>query len=56
MDGRALVELLEPQVAARNPVVISDVDAGHAGVGNREYTEGEEDEILDRLRDLGYLN
>jgi len=56
MDGRALVELLEPQVAARNPVVISDVDAGQAGVGNREYTEGEEDEILDRLRDLGYLN
>jgi predicted AlkP superfamily phosphohydrolase/phosphomutase len=58
MDGRALVELLEPQVAARNPIVISDVDAdaGRAGVGSREYTEGEEDEILDRLRDLGYLN
>jgi predicted AlkP superfamily phosphohydrolase/phosphomutase len=56
MDGRALTELLEAEEVADRPVRVADAGADQGARGDRAYTEGEEDEILDRLRDLGYLN
>jgi len=58
MDGRVLEELFEPGFAAAHPVrrrVVEDPDAQPRGA-RRDYSADEEAEVLERLRDLGYLN
>jgi len=58
MDGRVLEELFEPGFAAAHPVrrsVVEDRD-GQPGGARRDYSADEEAEVLERLRDLGYLN
>ncbi|MFT5042019.1 MAG: putative AlkP superfamily phosphohydrolase/phosphomutase [Hyphomicrobiaceae bacterium] len=57
MDGRVLTELFEDEFVATHPVAYAD---GGTPDGNsphsREYNEAEEAEVMERLRDLGYLN
>jgi len=53
MDGRALVGALEPGSASRSVRTCEPVQ-GHFG-GRAELTGQEQAEIMDRLRDLGYI-
>jgi len=55
MDGRVLTELIEPSLLAARPLRRSSAGSGDA-VAAREYSPEEEAEVLQRLRDLGYLN
>ncbi|RMF23658.1 MAG: hypothetical protein D6760_04935 [Deltaproteobacteria bacterium] len=56
MDGRSLVSLLaEDALAASPPRLGTQSSAGEAR-RDRDYTEDEEREIMERLRDLGYLS
>jgi len=56
MDGRPLTSVMTDEHLAANPVGFTDRDSDQAAKGDRRYTEDEEDEIMDRLRDLGYMN
>jgi predicted AlkP superfamily phosphohydrolase/phosphomutase len=56
MDGAALTPLLTDDFAAAHPVRTCAVAADGAARGAHEYTKDEEDEIMNRLRDLGYMN
>ena len=58
MDGRVLEEVLAPGLVSARPVRrSSDVPGRDAGHGpSREYSAEEEAEVMQRLRDLGYLN
>ncbi len=56
MDGRPLVGLLEPEVAAAEPVRLCKQESDSGRPPGRDYTPEEEQEIMQRLRDLGYLN
>lgn len=56
MDGRPLTTLMEDDHVASNPVRITEQSSEQAAAGDRDYTEAEEEEIMDRLRDLGYMN
>lgn len=57
MDGRVLAEALDPGLLATRPIRRSDAgsDDGDRGPA-REYSVEEEAEVLQRLRDLGYMN
>jgi len=58
MDGRVLEEVLAPGLVAGRPIrrgaADTAADAGHGPT--REYSTEEEAEVMQRLRDLGYLN
>ncbi len=60
MDGRVLEEMLEPGFAAAHPVrrraAPEQDDGAQGGAARRDYSADEEAEVLERLRDLGYLN
>ncbi len=56
MDGRVLEEILDPGLLASRPVRRSAAGPDAGGGPAREYTDDEEAEVLQRLRDLGYLN
>ena len=58
MDGRVLEEVLAPGLLASRPVRrAAAVSGGEDGRGPaREYSAQEEAEVMQRLRDLGYLN
>jgi predicted AlkP superfamily phosphohydrolase/phosphomutase len=56
MDGRPLVSLMTDDYVAGHPVRVSSRDSRGDAVGARDYSEEEEEEIMDRLRDLGYLS
>jgi len=56
MDGRALSSLMTPEHAAAHPPRLSARTSDGTGSGPREYTKEEEEEIMDRLRDLGYMS
>jgi predicted AlkP superfamily phosphohydrolase/phosphomutase len=58
MDGRVLEEALSPALLASRPVRRGEAgSAADSGRGpTREYNAEEEAEVLQRLRDLGYLN
>lgn len=56
MDGRVLEEVLDPALLRDRPVRRGgSSDGGERGPAH-EYSEREEAEVLQRLRDLGYLN
>ena len=40
----------------QNPVRLTEAGTGQQASSNRDYTDEEEDEIMQRLRDLGYMN
>lgn len=57
MDGRVLTELFDPEFLRSRPVALTDVEtADSPAASTREYNEAEEAEVMERLRDLGYLN
>lgn len=58
MDGRVLEEVLAPGLVSGRPVRRGAPTSGdEAGRGpSQEYSAEEEAEVLQRLRDLGYLN
>jgi predicted AlkP superfamily phosphohydrolase/phosphomutase len=62
MDGRVLTGLFDDDFVADHPVRYREADADDAGEGgggsaeSREYSAEEEAEVMNRLRDLGYLN
>lgn len=56
MDGRPLVEIMTADHAASHSVEIGADASTGAPVDRREYGADEEEEIMDRLRDLGYMN
>ena len=55
MDGAPLVDVATERFRDANPVRRGRV-AGDSGAGRHDYTVEEEEEIMDRLRDLGYMN
>ncbi len=57
MDGRVLDEVLAPGLLAERPVRRGEASGdGNARSPSRDYSPEEEAEVLQRLRDLGYLN
>jgi len=54
MDGRVLDEIIDPVYMEANPVHYESVQNGFVQ-GEYELSSGEEQEIKDRLRGLGYL-
>jgi predicted AlkP superfamily phosphohydrolase/phosphomutase len=55
MDGRVMDDLLLDEERAENPVRFTDASI-EEDRGTRTFTPDEEQEIMQRLRDLGYLN
>ena len=56
MDGRVLTEILDPELVRSRPVRRADRGSDGGPGPLKEYSEREEAEVLQRLRDLGYLN
>jgi len=57
MDGRVLEEMLVPGLVSGRPIRRGEAGGGDAQRGPaREYSSEEEAEVMQRLRDLGYLN
>lgn len=56
LDGRVLSSMLTPEFVDDHPVCLSERDSGRLPTEAADYTPAEEAEIMDRLRDLGYLN
>ena len=61
MDGRVLTEVLSPEFVAAHPERRAEAEAGDgtsegSPSGPHQYSEQEEAEVMQRLRDLGYLN
>jgi predicted AlkP superfamily phosphohydrolase/phosphomutase len=56
MDGRPLAALMDPDLVAAAPPRLSARTSDGRAAGPREYTQKEEEEIMDRLRDLGYMS
>jgi predicted AlkP superfamily phosphohydrolase/phosphomutase len=54
MDGRVVAEALSPEFNAAHPVTVSHDTYGEGGVG-RWDSEDEEEEIMERLRGIGYV-
>jgi predicted AlkP superfamily phosphohydrolase/phosphomutase len=56
MDGRPLEDIMTPEHVAAHNVSIGGDASLDADLDRREYDAEEEEEIMDRLRDLGYMN
>jgi predicted AlkP superfamily phosphohydrolase/phosphomutase len=56
MDGRALVDMMTEGHAASHDVGYGGAAESGGNIDRREYDAEEEAEIMDRLRDLGYMN
>jgi len=55
MDGRVLTEAFSDEFNAAHPVVYSDIDPG-VGLGDDSvFSDAEEEQVLQKLRDLGYV-
>ncbi len=55
MDGRVLTEAFTDEFNAAHPVVYSDIDPG-VGLGDDSvFSDAEEEQVLQKLRDLGYV-
>ncbi|MFP6627381.1 MAG: alkaline phosphatase family protein [Deltaproteobacteria bacterium] len=55
MDGRPLESLLEESYLADNPVRVGH-PSGSQQQRPHDYSRSEEEEVMERLRDLGYMN
>jgi hypothetical protein len=56
MDGRVLLSMMTDEYAREHPPRISGRTSDGGAPSPRAYTEEEEQEIMDRLRDLGYMS
>ena len=55
MDGRVLTEAFTDEFNAANPVVTSDIGPGDGFGGDAVFSDAEEEQVLQKLRDLGYV-
>ena len=57
MDGRVLEEIFDPQFLASHPIAFRDVQPRQSGdIAQRTYASEDEQEVLERLQGLGYLD
>lgn len=56
LDGRVLESLFTPDWLAANPPNLGGGSSAQSPDGAKPFNEDEEEEIMDRLRDLGYMN
>jgi arylsulfatase A-like enzyme len=56
MDGRPLTAIMSDEHLAAHPVRIGGDASDRGDVARHDYDRSEEEEIMDRLRDLGYMN
>jgi hypothetical protein len=56
MDGHALEDVFADDYRRGNPVRVTQPSSEPTVRGERIFSPSEEQEILQRLRDLGYLN
>jgi len=56
MDGRPLEDLFVDEYLRSNPLRVAPASTEAPARGDRVFSPTEEEEILQRLRDLGYLN
>jgi len=55
MDGRVLAEAFTDEFNAANPVAYSQVGPGEGTGSDALYTDAEEELVMQKLRDLGYV-
>lgn len=55
MDGRVLADAFTDEFNAANPVVYSQVGPGDGTGSDSLYTDAEEELVMQKLRDLGYV-
>jgi len=55
MDGRVLTEAFTDDFNAANPIVTSDIGPGDGFGGDSVFSDVEEEQVLQKLRDLGYV-
>ncbi|RMG48805.1 MAG: hypothetical protein D6723_14750 [Acidobacteria bacterium] len=55
MDGHALTEAFEPTYVARHPVETDDIVAGEPPPQTMAYSPEEEQLVIERLKDMGYM-
>ena len=55
MDGRVLTGAFSDEFNAANPVAYSQVDPGNGAGSDSAYSDAEEEMVMQKLRDLGYV-
>jgi len=55
MDGKILMDAIDIDFSAKNPPVYSDVSDDEQSVETDIYSGGDNDQIAQRLKDLGYM-
>lgn len=55
MDGRVLTDAFTDEFNAANPVQYSDIDPGEGVGSDSVYSDDEEELVMQKLRDLGYV-
>ena len=55
MDGRVLTDAFSDEFNAANPISHSKVGPGGGSAGDAIYTDAEEELVMQKLRDLGYV-
>lgn len=55
MDGRVLTDAFTDEFNAANPVQYSDIDPGEGVGSDSVYSDAEEELVMQKLRDLGYV-
>ena len=55
MDGRVLTAAFTDEFNAANPVAYSQVGPGDGVGSDALYTDAEEELVMQKLRDLGYV-
>jgi predicted AlkP superfamily phosphohydrolase/phosphomutase len=57
MDGRVLEGIFHPDFLASHPVALHDVASRQPeDIDRKTYTDGEQEDVLERLKGLGYLD
>jgi len=55
MDGRVLTSAFSDKFNAANPVTVSDIEPGAGAGSDSVYSDSEEEMVMQKLRDLGYV-
>ncbi len=56
MDGRPLASMMTDDFMSKRPVCVAEPVSDRDDTSAHDYSTDEEEEIMDRLRDLGYMN
>jgi len=55
MDGKVLTEAFTDEFNAANPITWSEIGPGDGLGSDTVFTDAEEEMVLQKLRDLGYV-